>query len=103
MTVKEFMLKSGAKMSLKGYDELKKCIEMAIEEPDVPVSKIQMVIAEREGSTYPRIERNIRTCIEKAYPFMDKELKRTLFSRKERVTAGDYIKSVAYAIRKGVI
>ena len=103
MTVQDFMCASGVPMHLSGYELLKAALEISIEEPMKPIMAIHEEIAEKYGSKTYKVERNIRSAIEKGYPNLDAGIKEKLFKNKEKVATGEYVKAISYAIRNDLI
>lgn len=103
MTVQEFMVKSGVPMHLKGHEFLKDALMKHIEHPEKKISAIITEVASDYKSSYLAAERDIRTAIDKGYPDMDKALKSRLFNNRDKVTTGELIRTVSYAIRNRII
>ena len=103
MTVKQFMVKSGIPLHLKGYDYLKTAIEIHIENPEETVYNIIEKVGEMYNYSDASIERCIRTAIKNGFENMDKDIKSIVFKTDAVPSIAQYIKSVSYAIRYNLI
>ena len=104
MTVNEFMQKSGIPLHLKGYENVKKSIEILIEHPEFNMKQVWSEASEALHCNYNNVERNIRFIINESYKNMDSNIKKTCFNGKKKTpTTAEYLKSVACAIRNNLI
>ena len=101
MTVDEFMLKSGIRMGLKGYDVTKRAIELQVKYPEKTISEITMVIAQEKSKSYDAITRNMRSAVVECYGKMDDSIKKIF--QGEEPTAGKFVKTVAYALSNNLL
>lgn len=102
MTVKEFMVKSGTPLHLKGYEFLKTAIELHVEDPERKVYHIMEEVAKKNEYSLINIEKNLKTAIVNGFDNMDKDIKSIVF-KNVRPTTAKYIRSVSYAIRNNLI
>lgn len=104
MTVNEFMQKSGIPLHLKGYESVKKSLEVLVEHPEFSMKQTWCMTAEELNCNYNNVERNIRFIINESYRNMDSGIKRVCFHGKKKVpTTAEYLKSIACAIRNNLI
>lgn len=103
MNVQEYMTKSGIPYHLKGHLFVKELIEAAIKKPDVSLGMLEAEVIAKHKMTHSGLERRIRYAINIGYPNMDADIKKKIFFDAEKVSAGAYIKSVAYAISNKLI
>lgn len=103
MNVKEFMKKSGMPMHMKGYEVLTMCLESSVENPDLTVQQLFDEVYKKHNCTHWSVYSNVKRVLDLGLPNMDKELKETLFPTGKKPTPAKFIKTVSYAIRKGII
>lgn len=99
VTVNEFMLKSGVPAALKGFELVKRAIEICMENPEISCMELYEVLGNEKGISKGAVEHRIRTAIKRGFNDMDKNLKQRLFGDKVHIRNNDYIKNVAYAIK----
>ena len=97
------LLKLGIPLSLKGYEELEKAVELKIQNPDISLGEITTNIMERNKESFSAVSRRLYRMVETCYPMMDEEKKLLVFGASERVTTNEFIRTVAYSFRKGFI
>ena len=103
MSVQEFMMKSGVPIHLKGYAYIQEAIEYCIKEPDSKIGVVEMELAKAHNTTTACIERDIRTALNKGYPYMDEDIKQKLFRGKSKATTALFVKTISNAIRYKMI
>lgn len=105
MSVQEFMQKSGIPNKLRGYEFIKKAIELKLENPNMNMSQIKMRIGVENGVTVVSIEKCIGWAIDNGFPNMNHMLRNVMFDYcKDAIpTPKEYIEGVAYAIRNNII
>ena len=63
--VDKFLFGAGIKVSYKGFVLLKRIIELELDEPNIGLCDLMNQIAKENGTTFSRLERNVRCAIQK--------------------------------------
>ena len=102
MTVQEYMDRSGIPVKAKGYEILKKMIELQLQEPGKCLENIMFHIACETRFHNGAMYKSVQRAIQKGYPAMDVQLKEKIFHNEEPTVSG-YVRTVSYYIRNGLI
>lgn len=103
LTVDEFLMQAGTPVHMKGYQTLKRAIEITMNDFDAGMCDTLEVIGKEHGCTFISCERATRYAITKCYKTMDPAMKNKLFHGKERVTMKEFVKTAAYAIKNNLV
>lgn len=103
MTVQEYMDRSGIPVKAKGYEILKKMIELQIEDSGKYLENIMFHIACDNRMNNGAMYKSVQRAIQKGFPVMDKQLREKIFRDEENPTVSGYVRTASYYIRSGLI
>lgn len=103
MTVGQYMIKSCIPASFKGFPMVHRAIELCVEIPEIEMEEVYKVISNEFDASRNNTERRMRWAVDHGFDEMDEELRQSIFGNRKRMTTTIYVKSVAFAIKSGII